>query len=183
MYFAKNTKHANTTKIFKLLNFFDFEHFRQTGYPAIGLEYETFERGPVPKKLWFQVKDGNIPQDFKKNLGININIRERRYNDDIVEYLFKAKSNPDLTVFSPREIKILDRLATIYQEANATQMSAISHSDEWPWSITMKEKGLYSKIDYMLALNSGEPKIAQELAQELLNEFFEITKDFQIEPV
>jgi len=37
LFFAKHTLHCNTTKLFKLLSFFDFEHFRQTGYPAIGL--------------------------------------------------------------------------------------------------------------------------------------------------
>ncbi len=70
LFFAQKTKHANMTKMSKLLFFFDFKHFKETGYPAIGLDYFAFERGPVPKKLWLELKDRNVPEDFKRKLAL-----------------------------------------------------------------------------------------------------------------
>jgi hypothetical protein len=45
VYFLGATKHAHTLKLFKLLNFSDFEHFRQTGRSIFNLEY----RGAPPR--------------------------------------------------------------------------------------------------------------------------------------
>ena len=70
LFFVQKTRHAKMTKISKLLYFFDFTHFKQTGYPAIGLEYFAFKNGPVPKKLWLELKDGIVPNDFKAKLAL-----------------------------------------------------------------------------------------------------------------
>ena len=41
IYFLRETKHCHTLKLFKLLNFADFEHFRQKGRTITGLEYRA----------------------------------------------------------------------------------------------------------------------------------------------
>jgi len=181
LYFAKNVRHANETKIFKLLNFFDFEHFRQTGYPAIGLEYYTFEWGPVPKEFWEKIKDGNVPDDFKKDLAI-IKRQLDETNPEKLELLFRAISNPDLSIFSAREIDIIEKLSFIYKDSTASEMSLISHEEEKPWSITMAKKGKYQKIDYLLSIMDTSP-ISEDIAIEQLKEYFEMLNNFNINPV
>lgn len=180
LFFAKKTRHANTTKICKLLNFFEFEHFRQTGYPSIGLKYFTFPQGPVPKELWLEIKGGNVPEDFKKYIGINIETRENE-TGEITEYLFKAKQKPDLSIFTPREQKILEELALTYCYATASQMSKISHEKEKPWFITKQKYGLNQPIDYKLAL-SQDPPILHENADNNLKEHFEMLGNFKLNP-
>ena len=44
-------------KLFKLLYLLDFEHFRQTGKSATGLEYQAWKFGPVPIELMEEWED------------------------------------------------------------------------------------------------------------------------------
>jgi len=175
---AKKVKHLNTTKLSKLLYFFDFTHVKQTGYPAIGLQYYAFDRGPVPKNFWLEIKDGNVPDDFQKKLAIVV------HKDDYEEYKeldFRAKSAPDMNVFTPREQKILKELAYIYKEATAKDMSEISHLKNQPWDRTYHQKGQNASIDYQLALDTDIECDPSE-AKELLREHFEIVKNFALSP-
>ena len=45
VFFVTRTKNCNTIKLFKLLNFLDFEHYRQTGESVTGLVL-CVETGP-----------------------------------------------------------------------------------------------------------------------------------------
>jgi hypothetical protein len=56
IYFLRETKHCHTLKLFKLLNFSDFEHFRQTGRTIFGLDYRALPKGPVPTTLLDEIK-------------------------------------------------------------------------------------------------------------------------------
>ncbi|WP_456664297.1 Panacea domain-containing protein [Bradyrhizobium sp. LB13.1] len=47
IYFLGATNHCHTLKLFKLLNFADFEHFRQTGRTIFNLDYKALPKGPV----------------------------------------------------------------------------------------------------------------------------------------
>lgn len=170
------------TKLCKLLNFFDFDHFKQTGYPAIGLEYVTFEYGPVPRKLWLQLKDGNPPDDFKGKLAILVKTDDLRPGHKEIEFKAMHGVKPDLSIFSPRQKKILERLAEIYRDAKARDMSEVSHLPGQPWTKTKAAKGLNAPIDYLLALDN-ESLVGREEAEENLREHLEMVKAFDIEPV
>jgi uncharacterized phage-associated protein len=180
LFFAKETRHTNMTKLMKLLNFFDFEHFSQTGYPSIGLEYSTFEYGPVPRKLWLEVKDATLPDDIKEK--VFVKVREWGYGNKEMEFIAKTGAQVDFTIFTPREKDILEKLAFIYRDATAKDMSNISHEDNMPWEITMKEKGLNAEIDYLLAIDE-DSLASREEAQENLRDHFATLKAFNIEPV
>src|SRR3990172_10342044 len=178
LFFAKNTKFANTTKICKLLYFFDFKHFKQTGYPSIGLQYFAFEKGPVPKSLWLEVKDCKVPDDFKEKLAL-LSYKDE-YDPNFKEIEFKAIQSPDMSVFTPREKKILEELAFVYKDVKAKEISEISHLKNQPWDITKKEKGINAPIDYLLALDNDD-EVDKEEAKESLKEHFEIIKNFSLE--
>jgi len=182
LFFAKETKHLNTKKLMKLLNFFDFEHFNQTGYPSIGLEYYAFERGPVPKKFWLEVKDGVAPDDLKDKVILNLKTGEYDQSKKEIEFIAKSGTQVDFSIFTPREKKILENLAFIYKDANAKTMSEVSHEAELPWEITKKEKGINAEIDYLLALKK-DSLVDRDEAEENLHDHFSILKVFDVEPV
>jgi uncharacterized phage-associated protein len=180
LFFSKETRHTNMTKLMKLLNFFEFDHFNQTGYPSIGLEYFAFAKGPVPKKFWLEVKDGIVPDDLKDK--IIINVKPMEHNNWIeTEFIARPNAQVDFTVFTPREKKILEKLAFFYKDATAKTMSEISHEADRPWEITMKEKGLNAEIDYLLAIDADSP-IGREEAEENLHDLFYFMKAFDVEP-
>src|SRR6266487_2009842 len=58
VYFLRSTNHCHTLKLFKLLNFADFEHFRQKGRTITRLEYRALPKGPVPTTLLEEIKRG-----------------------------------------------------------------------------------------------------------------------------
>lgn len=168
------------TKMSKLLYFFDFAHFKQTGYPAIGLEYFAFKNGPVPKKLWLQLKDGCVPEDFKGKLSLIV--KKDEFDANFKELEFNAKTKPDLSMFSPREKRLLEELAFMFKDVKAREIAEITHLANQPWDITKREKGENAQIDYMLAIDK-EAQIDREEAEASLKEHREIIRNFALEPV
>ena len=65
IYFVNNTKTCGLVKLFKLLSFLDFEHFRQTGRSVTGLDYFAWPWGPVPRDLFFEIK-GQPKEDLAR---------------------------------------------------------------------------------------------------------------------
>src|SRR4030042_2496139 len=98
-----------------------------------------------------------------------------------MEFIARSEAQVDFNVFTPREKKILERLAFIYKDATAKTMSEISHEDNMPWEITMKEKGLNAEIDYLLALDENSP-VDRDEAKENLRDHFSALKTFNVEP-
>ena len=182
LYFCENTKRCNTTKILKLLSFLDFTHFKQTGYPSLGFEYYAWDHGPVPKNFYEEIKGGNVPPDFSDKL-VAIPQNWGQEYTEIKEYVYKAKSkiHADLSIFTPREIKLLNLLCDIYRDATAGQMSEITHLHNSPWDTTVKSKGFYQPIDYMLCIDDESP-LSKDEAETKLKEHFEMLKNHNIEP-
>lgn len=179
LFFAKKTRYVNTTKLSKLLYFLDFTHFKETGYPSIGLKYYAFQKGPVPKDFWLEVKDGNVPEDFRGKLALI------RRTDDLApsfkEIEFRAISDSDLSVFTPREVEILNKLAFVFRDAKAWDMSEVSHLPKQPWDITIKEHGENCPIDYLLSIDE-QSEVSLDDAKESLKEHFEAVRNFYLEP-
>jgi len=179
LFFAKNTKHLNLTKLAKVLYFLDFTHFNQTGYPSIGLHYYAFEWGPVPRDFWLEIKGGDVPEDFKGKLALIPK------TDDLApsykEIEVRAIEKPDLSVFTPREIKILEDLAFVFKEARGRDISEVTHLPKQPWDITIKKKGKNKLIDYLLSIDE-ESAVSLDDAADSLKEHFEVVHNFDIEP-
>lgn len=179
LFFANNTQRVNLGKLSKLLYFFDFIHFNQTGYPSIGLTYYAFEKGPVPRDFWLEIRDADVPEDFKGKI-----VLIRRTDDfepNYKEVETRALEKPDLSVFTPREIEILDELAFVYKEATASDMSEVTHLPKQPWDITRKEKGKNQPIDYLVSIGE-ESAVSPDDAADSLKEHFEVVRNFGIKP-
>ena len=168
LYFVKSRKQKPTslTMLAKLLFYFDFEHFKETGYPAIGLKYYAFPWGPLPLDFWSEVKDGVVPPDFKGSLQIT----ELRA-DTVSGKQFRAMVAPDMKVFSPREMRVLGKVAFMFKEAKVSDIVAASHERGTPWEQTIKEKGEKALIEYLSALDLSND-INSEDAEDSLEEFF-----------
>lgn len=181
LYFARNTKRPNLTKILKLLYLLDFTHFKETGYPSINLIYHAWEHGPVPTEFYEEVKDGSIPEDFTSKLTIIPSDRWEQDYPERKEYIFKSIEKPDMNIFTPREIRIIEKLSDIYRDATANQMKEVTHLPKEPWDTTKKAKGLYQYIDYLLSIDDTSPLSVDE-ARDKLEEHLEILNNFGLNP-
>lgn len=178
LYFAESTKYVNLTKLCKLLYFLDFTHFKQAGYPSIGLQYYAFENGPVPKEFWLEIKEGIVPEDFRGKVALIP--KKDEFAPSYKEMDIRAIKHPDLSVFTPREINILEQLSFIYKEAKAWEISEVTHLPKQPWDTAFKKRK-NSPIDYLLGIDE-KSEVDLEEARESLKEHFEAVRNFSIRP-
>ena len=139
IYFARETKHCHTLKLFKLLNCSDFEHFRQTGRTIFGLQYRALPKGPVPTELL-----GEIERGGGKDLKAAINLTEIRgqITGELKRRDLKPRIAFDKKWFTPRELKVLARIAELFRDLKADDMSEFSHENKKPWaSVYQNGKG------------------------------------------
>jgi uncharacterized phage-associated protein len=166
-YFAKNTKYCGKTKLMKLLYFLDFIHFRQTGKSVTGLEYYAWQMGPVPRSLFEELSE--IKGDMAKEIKID-------KIGNFQKIIAKKAFNGDC--FTPRQIKLLEKVAFIFKEAKADDMIEVTHLKNQPWDQTLKQKGEYSKIDYLLAIDGSKDCIGEDDASEAIEEMSEMYRIF-----
>ena len=178
LFFAKKVKHPTKVKIFKLLFFLDFIHFKQTGKSVTNLNYFAWKFGPVPKDLWEEIKSGKAPSDFQKDLAICPFETE----SDKQGFEFKAKRKADLSIFTPREKKLLEDLVLAFKNVTPTQMSEISHLKNAPWDKTIKQKGEWAPIDYLLALDN-DALVSEDEARELQKERDEMLSNYPLKAI
>ena len=119
-----------------------------------------------------------MPSDFSDK----ITVIPQEFGDDYPEikgYMYKIKPKVaiDESIFTPREINILNWLCDVYHDATATQMSEITHLHNSPWDTTVKNKGLYQSIDYLLCIDDESP-LTREEAVIKFSEHSEMLKNF-----
>lgn len=169
IYFANNTKYCGKTKLMKLLYFLDFMHFKRTGKSVTGLDYFAWMMGPVPKDL-FQELSGNMKPDMKAA------IRELPADKEFQQISPKKRFNADY--FSKKEMELLENISFIFKDAKADLMIESTHLKNEPWDRTLKEKGEFQKIDYMLAVDSDIVSLSFDEAHERMEEISEVRKLF-----
>lgn len=160
IYFIANTRYCHTLKLFKLLNFLDFEAYRQTGHSVTGLTYKAWPQGPVPSELWREMTHGP-----RADLLDTISITQVK--DDLTQELLRRDLKPlrgaDMRYFTKREVKIMERLVEFFRDIRAEDMSRISHDRKLPWSAVYRGgKGSGEPIPYDLAVTS-DPMMADAL--------------------
>ena len=171
VYFATRTKYCGKTKLLKLLYFLDFKHFKQTGKSVTGLDYFAWQMGPVPKEL-FEELSGNLKLDMK--MAIHDLPKEEGFQP------IRPKKKFDDQYFSPKELKIMEDVAFIFQDAKADAMVESTHLKNEPWEKTLKQCGEYKKIDYLLSLDSDLASLPYEEARDRLEEISEMKKIFGV---
>ncbi len=168
IYFSKHTKYCGKTKLLKLLYFLDFCHFKQTGKSVTGLEYFAWEQGPVPKEL-FNELSGTMKADLKDAISLDL-------TEDFQKIVPRKRYNEDH--FTNREKKLLKDLSYIFRDARAEDMIEATHLKNEPWDKTLREKGRFHKIDYMLSIDDEKDSLSYDEAKERMEEIAEMHEIF-----
>lgn len=174
VFFSQKRKIKNPSKMmmFKLLAEVDFRHFQETGLPVSNLEYYAYKKGPVADSLFKEItfdQELILPADFESSLTIEKTQFEDENGKMHSGFKYIAKRKPDLKLFTPRQIRIMQEVAEIYKNATATEASKASHEPDKPWAKTIKKKGENAFIDMLETVDLNRP-LTKELAQEKLKE-------------
>jgi uncharacterized phage-associated protein len=149
------------TKLFKLLYFLDFEHYKQTGRSVTGLEYYAWKMGPVPVALREEI---DYPEpDLAQKVAFE-SVRTK-YQNNMLRITPQAEFDP--IHFTKRELHLLERLACEFAMSNADEMVEATHLETLPWHRVYCDEGKrQSLIPYEYALKPEETEAILNIAAE-----------------
>lgn len=157
IYFCNNTTSCNKIKLLKLLYFLDFEHFAQTGRSVTGLEYEAWEKGPVPVDLY---REMDLP---KPDLAEKVSFRVQPLKGDKSMLVIEPIAHFDASCFTKRELSLLKEVADRYAMSRADEMIWLAHQQIEPWHRVYEvENRKNQRIPYEYALTDGDDIVAEE---------------------
>lgn len=131
IYFLRETNHCHTLKLFKLLNFADFEHFRQTGRTIFNIDYRALPMGPVPTKLYDEIKRGG-DKDLKD--AVALFEAKDEFSDELLRRDLKPRHAFEKKWFTKRELKVMTRIAELFRDLKAADMTEFAHENKKPWA-------------------------------------------------
>ena len=169
IYFAKKTKYCGKTKLLKLLYFLDFCHFKQTGKSVTGLDYYAWEKGPVPRELFYELSPDKMKEDLEAAVSI---VQYEKFQKIVPKKKFKRQH------FTNRENNLLEIITEIFKEARANEMVEATHLKNEPWDKTLHEKGEGEKIDYLLSIDDDKDSLSYAEARERMEEISEMHEVF-----
>lgn len=170
IYFANNTKHCGKTKLHKLLYLLDFEHFRLTGRNVTGLEYYAWPKGPVPVDLQHELDEPK--EDFRESIGVSC-----KRVIDYPRLKFEPKIEFDATLFSRRELRLLEGISREYKTKNANDMVEVTHGENHAWAkIWSNGEGYNERIPYEVSLSGDEEEFHR--VNDLVAEHREIQANY-----
>lgn len=156
-FFAQNVQFLGKIKLFKLLYFLDFEHYKQTGRSVTGLDYSAWKMGPVPVALFEEIEQPE--PDFQSQIQIK-HIKVKKGKSDMLQFIPLAPF--DEKHFSKRELRIMQDLVQRYKTSQAQDMIEATHLERLPWHQIYEVEGKkQEKIPYELALLSQNRELMQ----------------------
>jgi uncharacterized phage-associated protein len=161
-FFVRNTRKCGKVKLFKLLYFLDFEHFKVTGRSVTGLSYDAWPMGPVPVSLHNELEspEPDMADAFKIE---KIPIRQG------AEIMLKIHSQITFSElhFTKREIDLMAKLAAEYRDANSDDMIEVSHLENKPWDKIYNQEGKkQQRIPYELAIRPDEVDAIKRVSKD-----------------
>lgn len=149
IFFSQQTNRCHKVKLWKLLHFLDFEHYKEIGQSVTGLNYYAWPKGPVPKTLHDEI-DNNDQIDERLDLS-----KESRNGYQVLHITPKVEF--DASKFTPRQLRIMEGLAEEFKDSEASEMIEATHFENQPWhQIFEVEKNKQGLIPYSLAIRSAE---------------------------
>lgn len=152
LYIAEKSEGDTTfgsAKLGKLLFYVDFYAYLLLGGPVTGQEYARFEFGPAPRRLLSFQEDMRAKGE--------IGIREKDYLGRNQQRVLALRS-ADLSVFSAKEIELVDLCLQRFRNCPATQVAEISNR-LFNWS-TIDD---HETIPYEMALVAQRGPTDQEV--------------------
>lgn len=120
LYFCKGG--VLKTKLNKLLFYADFKHFKAYSVSITGARYAHVPFGPAPDKyaLYFATLLENGA----------IDVKEYVYSEDVIGEEFISAKEPDLSLFSDSELKILATVKEYFKDFTAKRITDFSHDEK-----------------------------------------------------
>lgn len=133
------------TVLYKLLYYFDFDHYELYGKPITGMQYVKLQFGPVPQIRQFKpVIDGMIND---KKIAV---IKQHYFNKIQKRYVALIEYNKNN--FAREEKEVIDSVIKKLSDMSAAQIESYVHGDI-PWKVPrMRET-----IDYDLVFDRTVP--------------------------
>lgn len=159
-FFVRNTRKCGKVKLFKLLYFLDFEHFKLTGRSVTGMTYNAWKMGPVPVALHEEIESP------KPDMAEAFDFSERVVGDGKMLAIDPKLPFSDHH-FSAREMQLLRSLANEYKNSNADDMIEATHLENLPWDQVFNRQGRkQQEIPYELAIRKDESEAVTRIANE-----------------
>jgi uncharacterized phage-associated protein len=159
-FFAANTGKCGKVKLFKLLYFLDFGHYRETGRCVTGLDYYAWKFGPVPTALMDELEQPE--PDFAERISVE-HVPTKKGEMTLI----KPVEEPDLSNFSQRELLLMRDLASRYRDSDAEEMIEATHLETLPWHRVFEVEGRrQGEIPYSYSLKKEEESMVLEISKE-----------------
>jgi len=110
------------TKLNKLLFYADFRHFKEYAVSITGARYAHIPFGPAPDKYALY-----LAMLVENRL---LEVEEVPYSENAVGEEFRSAKEPDLSLFSDSELKILATVKEYFKEFNAKRITDFSHDEK-----------------------------------------------------
>lgn len=161
LFFAQNVRALGKTKLFKLLYFLDFEHYRETGRSVTGMDYFAWKMGPIPVDLADEVEAPEPDMSEK----VSFSETPTRHGRPMLKV--DALADFDETHFTPRELRLMRRLADEFRDAQADEMVEATHLENTPWHrVYVTERHQKQKIPYDYVLPRQDMEIMLPIIRE-----------------
>lgn len=161
-FFALHTKRLGKIKLFKLLYFLDFMHYKETGKSVTGLDYAAWPKGPVPVSLFNELKSPK--SDWHGQVRFELeDIPTKGWEKLNIEVI----SAFDPKHFSKRELRIMRSIADDFRDALADDMIEATHLENSPWHQIYEVKGQrQAQIPYEMALRAQDKELMSEAIRD-----------------
>ena len=120
LYFCKGG--VFKTKLNKLLFYADFKHFKDYAVSITGARYAHIPFGPAPEKyslyLATLIENGVIE------------VKEHEFSEQVIGEEFFSVKEPDLSLFSDSELKILSTVKDHFKDFNSKKITDFSHDEK-----------------------------------------------------
>lgn len=130
-YCKNNSLPLYQTKLLKLLYLIDEESVRQTGTPITWLEYDVWQKGPVPTDIYFS----KLPYTNKVNEYVSFEERNNKF------LVVKMKEFNDGN-FSEVDLEIINSVLHKFGKKNSDELIEITHQPGSLWSKIVEQKNV-----------------------------------------
>ncbi len=145
------------TVLYKLLYFFDFDHYELYGKPITGMQYVKLQFGPVP-----QIKQFKPVIDRMINVKKIAVIKQNYFNKIQKRYIALVEYNKKS--FEREEKEVIDSVIRKLSDMSATQIENYVHGDT-PWRVPQMRE----VIDYDLVFDRTVPYAKRDYDKEIQN--------------
>jgi uncharacterized phage-associated protein len=147
------------TKLNKIMFAIDFSAFGLWGHSVTDADYVRLEHGPAPQGLP-EVRDELVAEGRAA-------IQTREYYGKIQQRLV-ALTDPDMSIFTEKERRLIDDVIDALKSLNATQLSDWTHAMA-PW-LSAKENETIPYYTVFTMLETPKDRAGMEWAEKRLEE-------------